>query len=97
MTKYFDSPLKITGLLLSGTGFIISFFSMHPSLPDGKSLIMLGGISLLTAWMITRSPLKQHERSIFEICLVVILIVFSALMAMDYYGIIAFQHLLSTL
>ena len=95
MTKHLDSPLKITGILLTLTGIILSLFTTHPSLPEGFSISMMGIIMLVTAWMFTRSRLSRKDRSLIEIVLILIIILFSILMAMDYYGIIAIQRFLS--
>jgi hypothetical protein len=95
MTKYLDSPLKITGILLTLAGIFLSLFTTHPSLPEGFSLATMGIIMLITAWMITRSRLSIKDRGFIEICLVLLVILFSVLMALDYYGIIAFQQFLS--
>jgi peptidoglycan biosynthesis protein MviN/MurJ (putative lipid II flippase) len=95
MTKHLDSPLKITGILLTLTGIILSLFTTHPSLPEGYSISMMGIIMLVTAWMITRSRLTRKDRSLIEIILILVIILFSVLMAMDYYGIIAIQRFLS--
>jgi hypothetical protein len=95
MTKYLDSPLKITGILLTLTGILLSFFTTHPSIPEGYSLAVMGIIMLVTAWMITHSRMSHKDRSLIEIVLVMIIILFSVLMALDYYGIIAIQQFLS--
>ena len=95
MTKYLDSPLKITGILLTLSGIFLSLFTTHPSLPEGFSLATMGIIMFITAWMITRSRLSTKDRSYIEIGLVLIIILFSVLMAMDYCGIIAFQQFLT--
>jgi glucose dehydrogenase len=95
MTKYLDSPLKITGILLTLTGVFLSLFTTQPSLTGGYSIATMGVIMLLTAWMITRSKMKHKDRSIFEIILVLVIILFSILMAMDYYGIIAINRYMS--
>ncbi len=94
MTKYLDSPLKITGILLTFTGIFLSLFTTQPSLTEGYSIATMGVIMLVTAWMITRSKMKHKDRSIIEIGLVLVIILFSILMAMDYYGIIGIQHYL---
>jgi O-antigen ligase len=96
MTKYLDSPLKITGILLSLTGLILSFFSFHPSIPEGLSIFLMGIVMLTTAWMITRSSMSRKDRNLVEITLLLIVILCSILMAMDYYGLIAIHHFLSS-
>lgn len=95
MTKYLDSPLKITGILLTFTGIFLSFFTTQPSLTEGYSIASMGVIMLVTAWMITRSKMKHKDRSIIEIVLVLVIILFSILMAMDYYGIIGIHRYMS--
>ena len=55
MTKYLHSPLKITGILLTFTGIFLSLFTTQPSLTEGYSIVSMGVIMLVTAWMITRS------------------------------------------
>jgi len=95
MTKYLDSPLKITGILLTLTGVFLSFFTTQPSLTEGYSIALMGVIMLLTAWMITRSRLTHKDRSLIEMILVLVLIMFSILMAMDYYGIISIHRFMS--
>jgi hypothetical protein len=92
MTKYLDSPLKITGILLTFTGIFLSLFTTQPSLSEGYSIASMGVIMLVTAWMITRSKMKHKDRSIIEIVLVLVIILFSILMAMDYYGIIGIHR-----
>ena len=95
MTKYLDSPLKITGILLTLTGVFLSFFTTQPSLTEGYSIASMGVIMLLTAWMITRSRMTHKDRSLIEIILVLVIILFSILMAMDYYGIISIHRYMS--
>ena len=95
MTKYLYSPLRMTGILLTLTGLYLSLFTSNPSLPEGFSIVMLGIIMLLTGWVITNSSLSAKDRGIIEIVLVTIIILFSAFMALDYYGIIAIPGFLS--
>ena len=95
MTKHLDSPLKITGILLTLTGVFLSLFTTHPSLPEGFSIAILGIIMILTAWVITNSSMSPKERSYIEIILVAIIVLFSVLMALDYYGLIAIHRFLS--
>lgn len=95
MTKYLDSPLKITGILLTLTGIFLRFFTYHPSLPESFSITLMGVLMLLTAWMITRSRLSKKYRHAVEITLLMLTILCSALMALDYYGVIAIHQILS--
>lgn len=95
MTKYLDSPLKITGILLTFTGIFLSFFTTQPSFTEGYSIASMGVIMMVTAWMITRSKMKHKDRSLIEIILVLVIILFSILMAMDYYGIITIHPYMS--
>ena len=95
MTKYLDSPLKITGILLTFTGIFLSLFTTQPSLTEGYSIASMGVIMLVTAWMITRSKMKHKDRSLIEIVLVLVIILFSILMEMDYYGIISIHRYMS--
>jgi hypothetical protein len=95
MTKHLDSPLKITGILLTLTGVFLSLFTTHPSLPEGYSIAILGIIMILTAWVITNSSMNQKERNFIEVLLVIIIIVFSGMMAMDYFGLISINGFLT--
>ena len=95
MTKYLDSPLKITGILLTFAGLIPMFMSTHPSIPDGYSISLMGVTVLGTAWLVTRLPINVKTRNIFEIALVLVIFVSSALLALDYYGLISLHHIQS--
>jgi O-antigen ligase len=95
MTKYLDSPLKITGILLTFAGISLRFFTYHPSLPESFSITLMGILMLLTAWMITRSSLSRKYRNLVEVTLLLLTILCSVLMALDYYGFIAIHRLLS--
>lgn len=93
MTKYLDSPLKITGILLTFAGLISMFVTIHPTLPEGYSISLMGITVLLTAWLITRLPINVRTRTLFEIALVLVIFVSSALLALDYYGLISLHHI----
>ncbi len=95
MTKHLDSPLKITGILLTLTGVFLSVFTTQPSLTEGFSIATMGVIMILTAWTITRSRMNHKDRSLIEIILVLVIILFSILMAMDYYGVISIHRYMS--
>jgi competence protein ComGC len=45
--------------------------------------------------MITRSRMTHKDRSLIEMILVLVIILFSILMAMDYYGIISIHRYMS--
>lgn len=96
MTKYLDSPLKITGILLTLAGISLRFFTLQPSLPESFSITLMGMVMLLTGWMITRSRMNRKDRNLVEITLLLVTIICCILMAMDYYGIIAIHQILST-
>lgn len=95
MTKYLDSPLKITGMLLTVTGISLQFITYHPSIPESYSITLMGVLMLLTAWMITRSSLSKKYRQAVEITLLMLTILCSVLMALDYYGFLAIHRFLS--
>jgi len=96
MTKYLDSPLKITGILLTLAGISLRFSTLQPSLPESLSISLMGVLMLLTGWMIARSHMSRKDRNLVEITLLLVTILCSILMAMDYYGIIAIHHILTT-
>lgn len=95
MTKYLDSPLKVAGTLLTLAGICLQFFALHQSLPESLSIVLMGVLMLLTAWMITHSRLSRKYRHGLEISLLMLTILCSLLMALDYYGLIAIHRFLS--
>ena len=96
MTKYLDSPLKITGILLTLTGISLRFFTLNTSVSETLSITLMGILMLLTAWTITYSRMSRKDRNLVEVVLLLLTIVCSLMMALDYYGIIAIHQVLTS-
>ncbi|WP_336516781.1 hypothetical protein [Pollutibacter soli] len=92
MTRYFDSPLKVTGILLTFAGFISAFISLHPSLPESYMISLVGVLVFLTADALTHTSLTFKWRRFFEVGLIVIIVVSTILLTMDFYGMITLRH-----
>lgn len=95
MTKYLDSPLKVAGVLLTLAGVCLHFFTLHQSIPESLSIVLMGILMLLTAWMITHSRLSRKYRQGLEFSLLMLTFLCSLLMVLDYYGLIAIHRFLT--
>ncbi|PWT98826.1 MAG: hypothetical protein C5B52_11560 [Bacteroidetes bacterium] len=88
MVKYLNSPLKIAGSIIAAAGISIAAFSLGQLMFLGISVISLGILVHVTAWIIYRSQMKQKERKVFEFCLLFFILTFCATLLLDYLGII---------
>lgn len=87
MTKYLNSPLKVTGSLLMLAGLFIAVFIFDQFLFLGLSVFSLGVLIQVTAGFLFKSPVKQGARW-GEIALVFFILAFFGVLLLDYLGII---------
>ena len=87
MTKYLNSPLKITGSLLILAGLFISVFIFDQFLFLGLSVFSLGVLIQVTAGVLFKSSVKQGTRW-GEIALVFFILAFFGILLLDYLGVI---------
>jgi uncharacterized membrane protein SirB2 len=97
MVKYFNTPLKVTGAILMFAGFAFSIISFQHSLFLGVSVILLGLVVIITEIVLTRSQMKSKQRNTFEFFLVLLILCFAVMLALDYYGVIVIQNFLAIL
>ncbi len=93
MTRYFDSPLKVTGILLTLAGFFSAFTSLHPSLPESYMIAVMGILVFLTSYALAYTSLTIKWRRFFEIGLILVMVISSFLLTMDFYDLITLRHL----
>ena len=87
MTKYLNSPLKITGSLLILAGLFIAIFIFDQFLFLGLSVFSLGVLIQVTAGFIYKPSVKRGTRW-GEIVLVFFILAFFGILLLDYLGII---------
>jgi hypothetical protein len=88
MTKYLNSPLKITGSLLMLAGLFFTIFTFDQFLFLGLSVFSLGVLIQVTAGILFKSPMKAGEKRWGEIALVFFILAFFGILLLDYLGII---------
>jgi hypothetical protein len=87
MTKYLNSPLKITGSLLILAGLFIAIFIFDQFLFLGLSVCSLGVLIQVTAGIIYKPSVKRGTKW-GEIVLVFFILAFFGILLLDYLGII---------
>lgn len=92
MTRYFDSPLKVTGILLTFAGIIPYFITTHPSLPAGYTISGMGILVFMTALLLMRTHMNSKFRKFFELSLIMVIVLSTFLLALDYHGVITLRH-----
>ena len=92
MNKYFDSPLKVTGILLTFAGLLPYFVTTHPSLPAGYTVSTMGILVFMTALVLMQTHMSAKLRKFFELGLVMVIVISSFLLALDYHGVITLRH-----
>jgi amino acid permease len=92
MNKYFDSPLKVTGLLLTFAGLIPYFSTTHPSLPPGYTISSMGILVFMTAFLLMQTHMNRKFRKFFELSLITVIVLSTFLLALDYHGVITLRH-----
>jgi uncharacterized membrane protein SirB2 len=95
MVKYFNTPLKVTGTILTLAGIAFTIVSFQQSIFLGVSIILLGFVVLITEMVITRTRMKSKKRIAFEFMLIMVILCFAILLALDYYGVIVIQNMLA--
>jgi uncharacterized membrane protein SirB2 len=95
MVKYFNSPLKVTGTILTLAGIAFTIISFQQSVFLGASITLLGLVVLITEMVITRTQMRSKKKIAFEFILTLIILCFAVLLALDYYGIIVIQNILA--
>ncbi len=95
MVKFFNTPLKVTGAILTLAGIAFTVISFQHSLFLGISVILLGLVVIITEMVITRAQMKNRQRITFEFILILIILCFAVLLALDYYGVIVIQNFLA--
>ncbi|WP_152269148.1 hypothetical protein [Agriterribacter humi] len=88
MTKYLNSPLKVTGSLLMLAGLFVAIFTFDQFLFLGLSVFSLGVLIQVTAGILFKSPMKSGEKRWGEIALVFFILAFFGILLLDYLGVI---------
>jgi hypothetical protein len=97
MIRYLNTPLKVTGILLTLAGAVLTVITFQHADFTGVSVLSLGVVVLLTGLMIPRSSVPATHRIVLELFLIFVILFIAAVLVMDYYGIIMLRRFISIL
>lgn len=88
MAHLFNSPLKLSGMLLMLSGVGIAIFTFAEFLFLGVSVFLLGLLMQVTAKLLLKSTLQRTYKKGLEFTLVFFIICFCGMLVLDFLGFI---------